>query len=114
MKARYTSAWYAKPGVIYFVGAGSPPVAIKIGVTQRDKLDQRLRAIQTSNHEPISLLGAITFSEGDLPLLQAERREQELHQQFAKCQRFPDGKVGHEWFSAVPELLAFIAALPAA
>ena len=110
-ESKFESEWYSKPGVVYFIAAGSPPVAIKIGVTQRAKLPQRLRQIQSSNHEPISLLGIIIFDGEAKPLLHAERRERDLHRQFAKYQRIADGKVGHEWFSAGPELLAYIARL---
>jgi hypothetical protein len=109
---RFASAWYSKPGVIYFVGAGHPPVAVKIGVTQRDKLSQRIRAIQSCNHEKISLLGSIVFADGDKPLLQAERQEQLLHRKFAEHQRMADGAAGHEWFEPAPAILEFIASIP--
>lgn len=112
-ESKFESEWYSKPGVVYFIAAGSPPVAIKIGVTQRAKLPQRLRQIQSSNHETISLLGTITFDGDEKPLLRAERKERDLHRQFAKYQKIADGKVGHEWFSAGPELLDYIAALSA-
>lgn len=107
-KNKYSSPWYSGAGVIYFIAAGSPPVAIKIGVAKRDGVVRRLRGIQSSNHELIELLGILPFEEGDKPLLQAERREQELHKQFAHLQRIVDGNVGHEWFTAAPELLSFI------
>ncbi|MDE2134256.1 MAG: GIY-YIG nuclease family protein [Alphaproteobacteria bacterium] len=106
---KYASPWYAKAGVVYFIGAGRPLIAVKIGVTQKDKVKQRLRAIQCDNHEPVELLGILSFDDGDKPLLQAERRERSLHTQFAAYQRIADGYVGHEWFSAAPELVAFIA-----
>lgn len=108
-KEKYSSKWYSDSGVIYFVAAGSPPVAIKIGVAKRDGIVRRLRGIQSSNHELIELLGVVLFDKGDKPMLQAEREEQELHKRFFHLQRIVDGNVGHEWFTAVPELLSFIA-----
>lgn len=108
-KEKYSSKWYSDSGIIYFVAAGSPPVAIKIGVTKPDGIVRRLRGIQSSNHELIELLGVILFDKGDKPMLQAERKEQELHKQFSHLQRIVDGNVGHEWFTTVPELLSFVA-----
>ncbi len=108
--SKYSSEWYSKAGVVYFIGAGRPPVAIKIGVTQKSKVRQRLRAIQCDNHEPVELLGVLPFTKGKKPLLNAERRERSLHTQFASHQRIVDGCVGHEWFTAGADLLAFIAA----
>jgi hypothetical protein len=110
ISAKFSDPWYAKQGVVYFIAAGRPPVAIKIGVTQRFKVANRLRAIQGSNHEPIDLLGVICFELGDKPLFEAERREAALHRQFAHLQRFEHGWCGFEWFTSAPELLEFIAA----
>jgi hypothetical protein len=112
MKAaeKFGSAWYSGHGMLYFIGAGSPPVAIKIGVANRNGVMRRLKGIQSSNHEFVELLGVVCFEKGDKPMLQAERREQELHKQFAHLQRLKDGHVGHEWFTATPELLAFVEA----
>jgi hypothetical protein len=107
-RAKHESAWYAKPGAVYFIGAGHPPIAVKIGVTQKAKVKQRLRAIQCDNHEPVELLGVHIFESGDKPLLQAECKEQELHKKFAAYQRIIDGHVGHEWFTAASELLKYI------
>ncbi len=113
-REKYSSPWWFKPGAVYFIGAGRPLVAIKIGVTQRDKIGHRLRAIQCDNHEPVELLGAIIFEKGPKPLLEAERHEQSLHRQFRQHQRIVDGSVGHEWFAAADEILNYIArhALP--
>jgi hypothetical protein len=102
------SDWYRRPGVIYFIAAASPPVAIKIGVTQRTTLSHRLRAIQTANHEEIILLGKIAFDSGEEPLRVAEAREQEIHRQFEHLRLRPVGTPGCEWFKPAPELLAFI------
>lgn len=101
--------------MVYFIAAGTPPVAIKIGMaaqtgenTLRDTIKRRLSAIQTSNHEAIMLLGVIYFESGDYPTRDAETRERELHLEFAHLQRFKEGTKGAEWFTATPELLARI------
>jgi hypothetical protein len=106
------SNWYRRPGVIYFVAAGSPPVAIKIGVTQSLTLNHRLRALQTSNHERIRLLGIVAFDDGEEPLRRAEAREQEIHRQFEHLRIGPAGTVGCEWFKPASELLEFIKQYP--
>ncbi len=79
---KFSSPWYSKQGLLYFIAAGRPPVAIKIGVTQATRMTARLKAIQSANHEPVELLGLIRFDSGDKPLLQAERAERELHKRF--------------------------------
>jgi hypothetical protein len=107
-KSEYQDAWERAPGLLYFVAAGSPPVAVKIGVTKRESLKNRLRAIQTGNHETIEVLGLIAFDDEERPMLAAEAKEKELHAQFAELQRFQHGWVGSEWFTAAPVLLNFI------
>lgn len=102
--------WYDRAGLIYFVVAGSPPVSIKIGVTQRKTLLRRLRAIQSSNHEPIRLLRIIEFNDGPKPLHSAEKREREIHKKFANLRLRKGDAVGHEWFKPAPELFKFIEA----
>jgi hypothetical protein len=64
--------------------------------------------IQLSNHEPLELLGIITFVDGDLPTLQAENRERELHEKFSLLQRFKRYTVGAEWFNLSDDLRAYI------
>jgi hypothetical protein len=105
---RFTDPWYGKAGFIYFVAAGRPPVAIKIGVTQQSTLKRRLKSIQSANHEYIELLGVISFSEGDKPLLDAEAAERALHQRFQAYQRFISSSVGSEWFTSSNELIEYI------
>jgi hypothetical protein len=108
--------WDQRPGVVYFFGAGDPPVAIKIGMTtrilgQRDlrqSISFRHKQIQSANHETIRLLGIICFDDGDSPAGNAQRLEQELHIRFKEQQRFEDNTPGHEWFTPVPALLNFI------
>jgi len=84
---KFSWPWYSKQGLLYFVAAGRPPIAIKIGVTQATKMQERLKKIQSANHEPIELLGVIRFDSSEKPLLQAERAERELHKRFASTQR---------------------------
>ncbi len=106
---KFSSAYYSGAGILYFLAAGQPkPVAVKIGVTKRDGMLRRLRGIQSANHEPISLLGVILFTDGEKPLLAAERKERELHRRFSHLQRMVDWNVGYEWFDATSELLAFV------
>lgn len=105
---KYSSPWYAKPGYLYFIAAGNPPIAIKIGVSQQTTIRSRLKNIQSANHEPVALLGVIKFEAVDKPLLQAERAERELHLKFAESQRLVDWSVGYEWFTSSKELLAYI------
>lgn len=107
---RFTDPWYGKAGFIYFVGAGAPPVAIKIGVTQQSTMKRRLKNIQSANHEHIELLGVIAFSEGDKPLLDAEAAERALHQKFKAYQRFINSSVGSEWFTSSSEIVEYISA----
>ena len=109
------AAWWSSPGVLYFFAAGSPPVAIKIGVaaltngcTLQEGVMRRLRDIQTSNHELVELLGLILFSDGQYPTRLAEVLERELHIKFAQFQRFKPGTRGAEWFTPSPELLEYI------
>jgi T5orf172 domain len=105
---KYGHPWYRKTGLVYFIAAGDPPCAIKIGVSTHDAFGERLRSIQSANHERIKVLGVIHFDEGDLPMRDAELLERKLHQQFRGFCRAPLGLVGAEWFTAVPELLSFI------
>ena len=102
--------WWSSQAMVYFIGADSPPVAIKIGVTKWSRAKNRIGECQTGNHEPLELLGVIPFLDGDLPLRQAEVLERKLHEDFRAFQRFPEGSRGHEWFHARPELLAHIQA----
>jgi hypothetical protein len=105
-------AWWKNPGVIYFVAAGEPPVAVKIGVaaitgsrTLRDTVVRRLSQIQSSNHELIRLLGIIHFKDGEYPTRDADVRERELHNEFRHLCRFEAYMRGAEWFSASQDLL---------
>jgi hypothetical protein len=107
-------AWWRCPGVVYFFGAGKPPVAIKIGVsavtggTLQTCIRRRHAQIQSSNHETIELLGVVRFAESERPMRLAEVLERELHVRFAALQRFKAHTRGAEWFTPGNELLDYI------
>lgn len=113
-----TVAWWKNPGVIYFIAAGEPRIAIKIGMAaitgNRDlkaTIVRRLSQIQSSNHERICLVGVIHFTSetnGPYPTREAEAKERELHIEFGQYCRFEANTRGAEWFDAAPELLARI------
>jgi hypothetical protein len=92
----YTDPWYDKPGYVYFIGAGQPLKAIKIGVTIATGFAQRLRNHQSSNHEPLRVLGVIDFTKPDLRMRMADKMERKLHKMFSAHQRFQDSWVGYE------------------
>lgn len=79
---------------------------IKIGVTIVDGLLRRLKAIQSSNHTKIRLMKVMEFS----AMRDAEKRENELHAQFAKLAHIEHGFVGYEWFASSTELERLIKA----
>lgn len=106
----FTDPWYSKPGFVYFIGAGDPLKAIKIGVTIATGFKSRLRGHQSSNHEPLRVLGVIDFTMPGQNMLLAEKLEQLLHKQFAAHQRFQASWVGCEWFNPHPDILAYIQA----
>ena len=104
--------WQGRPGVVYFFKAGGfvkvGMAAVGKGETYKEAIVRRLKAIQSANHELLKLLGAILFTEGKLPAMNAEQREREIHNQFAELLRFRQHTVGAEWFAVSDELLAFI------
>lgn len=100
--------WERSPGYVYFIGVGVPPTAIKIGVSTQRDIVRRLSTLQGGNHEPLTLLAVIPFEGGERPMVEAAKREAELHARFAPLQRFRRGWAGSEWFTASPELLDFI------
>ena len=101
--------WWRSPGILYFIAAGSPPNAIKIGVSTRTTVKDRFRKIQTGNHETLELIGVIAFDSGEFPMKDTEDKERLLHIEFAAQQRFKSSTAGYEWFAASRELLAYIA-----
>ena len=110
-----TREWWRSNGVVYFVSAGTPAIAIKIGMaaqtgkrTLQSTITRRLSQIQTSNHEAIKLLGVVYFTDGDYPTRDAEIFERELHLEFEHLQRFKKHARGAEWFTAAPDLVAKI------
>jgi hypothetical protein len=101
-------SWWAKDAVVYFISAGKPAIAVKIGVTTWAAVTRRLSALQSANHEPLELLGVIPFRNMAQPMKAAEDRERALHRQFRHLQRTKEGNRGYEWFTAKEELLQFI------
>ena len=77
--------------MIYFIQKGD---AVKIGFTAGDP-QERLRQLQTGNHEVLTLIGT---REGN------EAEEDRLHKQF-EVYKTP---AGNEWFWLVPSLQEFI------
>ena len=107
-KPTYTAPWFRKPGYLYFIGAGDPLKGIKIGVTIATGFKARLRSHQSSNHEPLRVLGIIDFASPGKGMREAELLERSLHERFAQHQRFQNHWVGYEWFNAHPSILEFI------
>lgn len=112
LAAPSTIKWWRCPGVVYFLGVGNPTVAVKIGmlaITEKLNIQKavarRIGQMQTSNHEPIEVLGLIVFDNCDHPTRQAEITERELHLKYASLARFKSGTRGGEWFNSSPELL---------
>jgi len=112
LAAPSTRKWWSCPGVVYFLGVGNPVVAVKIGmlaITEKLNLSsaiaRRLAQIQTSNHEPVEVLGVMTFTECEYPTRTAEITERELHKKFSSLARFKSGTKGSEWFNSSPLLL---------
>jgi hypothetical protein len=100
--------WERSPGYVYFIGVGDPPTAVKVGISTQRDITRRLSTLQCGNHEPLILLGVIPFEGTERPMLEAAKREAELHGQFAVLQRFRKGWAGSEWFTASPELLELV------
>ena len=104
----YVAHWVKQPGYVYFIGAGKPLVAIKIGIATAGTLKKRLKAIQSSNHEEIWIMGLIPFMDGETPMADANKKEIELHERFKDCRRFQEGSVGGEWFSAQESIVSYV------
>ena len=118
LAAPSTIKWWSCPGVVYFLGVGQPTSAVKIGmlaITEKLSIQsavaRRVGHMQTSNHEPIEVLGIILFSDCDFPTRAAEIKERELHIKYARLARFKPGTKGAEWFNCSPELLDEIRAI---
>lgn len=97
-------AWEQSPGFVYFIAAGDPADAIKIGISTEATLKSRIRRIQGSNHEKLKLLGLIRFSN----MKDAEAHEQDLHKEFEQFQRHLKGTAGHEWFNPAQDIFDYI------
>src|SRR5215203_1752717 len=105
----FTDPWYFKPGYVYFLGAGNPLKAIKIGVTLASGFGSRLRSHQSSSHEPLRVLGIVEFISDGKNMRLAQALERGLHLRFARHQRFQASWVGSEWFNPHQEILDDIA-----
>jgi hypothetical protein len=112
LAAPSTLKWWSCPGVVYFLGVGRPTSAVKIGmlaVTEKLNIQtavaRRVGQMQTSNHEPIEVLGIMLFAECDFPTRAAETKERELHLKYAHLARFKSGTKGAEWFNCSSALL---------
>jgi len=112
-----TLAWWSCPGVVYFLAVGEPYLAIKIGVAAqtgtkdlRVSIKRRLDQIQSSNHEPVQIIGITYFEKPkyEYPMWQAEILERELHNEFQHLARFSRDTRGSEWFNPSEKLLARI------
>ena len=104
---RHVAYWELQPGFVYFIAAGDPPSAIKIGVSTATTMKGRLKAHQSSNHEPLYVLGLIEFLQEDKPMAEANRLELELHGRFSAARRFLSGP-GNEWFTPNQDLYEYI------
>ena len=104
---RHVAHWELQPGLVYFIAAGDPPTAIKIGISTAGTMRKRLKQHQSSNHEPLYLLGLVYFEDVERPMAEANHLENELHDRFSSQRRFSTGP-GNEWFSPSEELLAYI------
>ena len=109
-KSQYEDDWERSKGAIYFLGAGNPPSAVKIGTCKLHEVKKRILDIQGMNHEVLEVLGIIPFTEGERPRLKADQEEAALHRRFAEITRFASGGRSSEWFYPTPELFDYIAA----
>ena len=112
-----TRAWWSCAGVVYFLAVGNPFIAIKIGVAAQTgtkdlqtTVKRRLNQIQSSNHEPVQLLGLIHFKKCDheYPMWHADAMERELHNKFQPLSRFERDTRGSEWFNVSEDLVTYI------
>lgn len=105
---RHVEHWERQPGFVYFIGAGEIPSAVKIGISTAKTMSKRLRTMQTSNHEPLYILGLVHFENGEMPMADANMLELELHERFGGERRFGSGP-GNEWFNITHEILEYVA-----
>jgi hypothetical protein len=108
-KSDIQDAWERSKGAVYFLAAGTPPSAIKIGTCKLDQVKKRSLSIQGMNHEVLEILGIIPFTEGERPRADAQKEELLLHKRFANFSRFLGGARSSEWFYPTRELLDHIA-----
>jgi hypothetical protein len=86
-------------------------LAVTENLSVQSAVARRVGHMQTSNHEPIEVLGIILFSDCDFPTRAAETKERELHLKYAHLARFKSGTKGAEWFNCSSELLDEIRAI---
>ena len=114
--AESTRAWWSRRGFVYFIAAGDPAIAVKIGMLSVPKgsevriaVARRLAQLQCSNHERLRLLGVLVFEAGEYPTRDAEARERELHLRFGSDQIGLAQRRGAAWFRPSAELMKFSA-----
>lgn len=104
-KSQATINWENSSGYVYFIAAGEPAIAIKIGISTVNDFKRRFSTIQGGNHEQLFLLGVMPCAN----MSEAMKREQRLHGKYADLQLAEKGWVGSAWFRPSEELLASIA-----
>ena len=99
---------YYITGYVYFVQAGEDP-AVKIGSTM--ELEQRLLALQTSNHRRLRLIGAIDLRKSGYPEnLNRVKFGQIAREKEAEIQkRFAADRIHGDWFKLSTGLAKYIA-----
>ena len=108
LDSRHVAHWQLQAGFVYFIGAGDPLVAIKVGVSTATTMMGRLRRHQSSNHEVLRILGLIHFEGMEKPMEEANHLEIQLHARFENLRRFSSGP-GTEWLTPSKDLLGLIA-----
>jgi len=104
---RHVAHWELQPGFVYFIAAGKPTEAVKIGISTQSTMIKRLRSDQSSNHQPLEILGLVLFEGMEKPMAEANSLEVSLHEKFQSLRRFTSGP-GNEWFTLNRELLDHI------
>lgn len=87
-------AWWRQPTAICFIAADRRPAAIKVGVTTRATVRERLEKMQAPNHEPVELPSVIPNETGDFPMSAADGQEHLSQILFAALNRFQSA---HPW-----------------
>ena len=95
-------------GYVYFILAGEDP-AVKIGSTV-DALEERILAIQTSNHRMLQLLGAIDIRKesGIENLNRTEYAKMAMDREIAIHALFSNDLIRGEWYVLTGRLMDYI------